>query len=90
METLSEHRNGGSVSERHQLEPKVSVTIGECRELTRGRHSVADIKKKGEIPLAFELDEVICGKLTPLPDDGFVELKGGEMFVGHPRSSCSS
>jgi hypothetical protein len=58
--------------------------------IERGRHSVAQIKTLGHVALADELEQVIDGKLHPLPDDGSIEIKGGEVFVSHPRSGGSS
>jgi len=63
---------------------------GKPYPIDRGRESVVDIKHVGQVPLADELEQVIDGKLTPLPDDGAVVIKGGEVFVSHPRSGGSS
>jgi hypothetical protein len=38
----------------------------------------------------FDLDEVVDGKLVPLPDDGHVVIKGEEVFLSHPKSGHSS
>jgi len=40
--------------------------------------------------LADELEQLIEGKLTPLPDDGAITIKGGEVFMSHVRSGGSS
>jgi ethanolamine utilization protein EutQ (cupin superfamily) len=42
------------------------------------------------VPQADELEQVIDGKLTPLPDGGAVTIKGGEVFMSHVRSGGSS
>ncbi len=63
---------------------------GKPYSIHRGHQTVVAIKTLGGIPLAYELEEVVAGKLTPLPDDGAVVIKGGEQFVGHPRSAGSS
>ena len=69
----------------------VHVTInGVTKLIHRGRQTVAEIKKVGDIPAADELEQVIDGKLTPLPDDGAVTIKGGEIFMSHVRSGGSS
>jgi hypothetical protein len=69
----------------------VSVTINDVpKDVHRGRQTVADIKKLGSVPLADELGQVIEGKLTPLADAGSVTIKGGEVFVSHPKDSSSS
>lgn len=56
----------------------------------RGRQSVADIKRAGNVPLADVLVQDIEGKLTDLPDDGSVTIKPGLRFISHPRSGGSS
>jgi hypothetical protein len=71
--------------------PIVKITINsKPKEIHRGRNTVAEIKKLGDVPAADELEQVIGGKLTPLPDDGAVTIKGGEVFISHPRDSGSS
>lgn len=71
--------------------PEVHITInGVPRLIHRGRRTVVEIKKLGEVPLADELEQLIDGKLTPLPDDGTVTIKGKEVFVSHVRSGGSS
>lgn len=69
----------------------VTITIdGVDKEIHRGRYTVVELKNLGGIPLAYDLEQVIDGKLVPLPDDGAVTIKGGEKFVGHPKDSGSS
>lgn len=71
--------------------PEVKISInGASKQIRRGRHTVVEIKKLGEVPLADELEQLIEGKLTPLPDDGAVTIKGAEVFMSHPRSGGSS
>ena len=48
------------------------------------------IKTLGGVPAAYDLEQVIDGKLVPLPDDSAVTLKGGEVFVSHPKDASSS
>lgn len=59
-------------------------------QISRGKHTVAEIKKLGGIPAAHELEELIDGKLTPLADDASVLIKGCEKFFGHVRDGSSS
>jgi hypothetical protein len=69
----------------------VEITInGGPFQIARGRHSVAEIKALGNVPPADDLEQVIDGQLTPLPDDGHVVIRGGEVFVSHPKSGCAS
>jgi len=71
--------------------PLVTITINsKPKEIHRGHQTVAAIKALGGVPAADELEQVIQGKLTPLSDDGAVTLKGGEVFISHPRDSGSS
>jgi hypothetical protein len=71
--------------------PEVHITINAVsRVIHRGRRTVVEIKTLGEVPLADELEQSVDGKLTPLPDDGAVTIKGGEVFVSHVRSGGSS
>ena len=71
--------------------PEVKITINTTtKTIHRGRHTVVEIKKLGDVPLADELEQLIDGKLKPLPDDGAVTIKGGEIFMSHVRSGGSS
>jgi len=71
--------------------PEVHITINGVSKLShRGRRSVVEIKTVGGVALADELEQVIDGKLTPLPDEGSVTIKGGEVFMSHVRSGGSS
>lgn len=69
----------------------VSITINDTeRSIHRGRQTVVEIKKVGEVPLNHELEQIIKGKITPLDDNGFVVIKGGEIFISHPKDGGSS
>lgn len=71
--------------------PEVHITINGIEKLIhRGHQTVEAIKKLGGVPLADELEQVINKKLVPLPDDGAVTIKGGEVFMSHVRSGGSS
>jgi hypothetical protein len=71
--------------------PEVHITVNTTsRVIHRGRRTVVEIKTVGQVPLAEELEQVIDGKLTPLPDDGSVVIKGGEVFMSHVRDGGSS
>lgn len=71
--------------------PMVRVTIDNNPvEIHRGRQTVVEIKKIGGVPVADELEQLIDGKLNPLPDDGAVTIKGGEIFISHVRDGQSA
>ncbi len=77
--------------ERPQTAPIVTIQVdNKPYQIHRGRQSVSEIKRIAGVPQAFELEEVVGGKLVPLPDDGSVTLKGGEVFVSHPKDSGAS
>jgi hypothetical protein len=74
-------------------ETKVEVTItidNKQFQIHRGDHPVAQLKQLAGIPAAYELEEIVQGKLVPLRDDQHVVIKGGEHFVSHPRAGASS
>jgi hypothetical protein len=80
---------GGDRNEQHG--PDVPITVdGVVRQIHRGHETVAEIKRVGGVAAAKELEQVIDGKLNPLPDDGAVTIKGGEVFISHVRDSKSS
>ena len=78
----TEHPHGG---------PNVPITVnGQTYEIHRGHQTVVAIKQVAQVPLAHDLEQVVDGVLKPLPDDGAVTLKGGEVFVSHPKDAASS
>jgi len=69
----------------------VSIAVNNVQyEIHRGRQTVAAIKTAGQVPLADDLEQIVDNKLVRLPDEGAVTIKGGEMFVSHPKDSASS
>jgi hypothetical protein len=91
METTAEQVREGRDGHEPERGPTVTITINNVpRTIHRGRQTVAAIKEVGGVPLAEDLDQVIHGKLTPLPDDGAVTIKGGEEFVSHVKDGGSS
>lgn len=88
LEETQEHK-----SERPHPEPgpEVKITINTAvKTIHRGHQTVVEIKKLGDVPSADELEQLIDGKLKPLPDDGAVTIKGGEVFMSHVRSGGSA
>ena len=78
-------------SKKHGEDRFVSIKVNNVeRTITRGKHTVAEIKKVGEVPLAHELEELIDGKLTPLDDNAIVLIKGCEQFFSHVRDGSSA
>ena len=92
MGNESDTKNDQKGEPNHPNEgPNVTITVnGPSYTIHRGRRTVAEIKQVAGVPLAHDLEQVIDGVLTPLPDDGSVVLKGGEAFVSHPKDAGSS
>ncbi|HSR88796.1 MAG TPA: hypothetical protein VLK22_00140 [Candidatus Udaeobacter sp.] len=71
--------------------PIVEITINNTHySIERGNYSVEQIKNLGHVPLADDLLEILDKKLKTLNDNAHVEIKGGEVFVSHPKGSASS
>lgn len=71
--------------------PLVTITINNAQKpIHRGRQTVAAIKEAGGVPQADDLDQLVDGVLTNLPDDGAVTIKGGEVFVSHVKDGGSA
>jgi hypothetical protein len=69
----------------------VNITIDDKPwTVHRGHLTVAELKTLAGIPLAYDLDRIIDGKFEPLPDDGGVTIKGGEIFISHVKDGSSS
>ena len=68
-----------------------NITINDTeRSIHRGRQTVVEIKKVGEVPLNHELEQIIDGKFIPLADNGSIVIKGGEVFVSHIKDGGSA
>ena len=71
--------------------PDVIITIDNKNyTVHRGNTTVGELKRLAGIPAAYELEEIVDGKLVPLNDDQHVVIKGGERFVSHPRAGSAS
>jgi hypothetical protein len=71
--------------------PDVIITIDNKNyTVHRGNTTVGELKQLAGIPAAYELEEIVDGKLIPLNDDQHVVIKGGERFVSHPRAGAAS
>jgi hypothetical protein len=74
-----------------QTGAEVTITIDNKNfTVHRGSQTVAELKQLAGIPAAYELEEIVDGKLVPLNDNQRVVIKGGERFVSHPRAGASS
>lgn len=87
--------NEEHIQEHNEKEHEIGVFVGitvdnEVVNIHRGRQSAAEIKNAAEIPLAYELAQVIEKRLISLPDDGFVTIKGGEQFISYPKTGAAS
>ncbi|MGH2666195.1 multiubiquitin domain-containing protein [Flavobacterium sp.] len=78
-------------SHKHEVPRLVEIHINDKPYLiSRGKHSVVEIKNLGGVPTAHELEELINGKLTPLADNSSVLIKGCEKFFSHVKDGSSS
>jgi hypothetical protein len=69
----------------------VEITVnGVDVDIHRGHQTVVQIKTAGKVPLADELAQQVDKRLVPLADGAAVTIKGGEVFVSHPKDSASS
>jgi uncharacterized ubiquitin-like protein YukD len=72
-------------------EEYVTIHIDQTEYKTKaGKHSVAELKAMANIPLAYELEQLINGELIPLDDNAIIDINGCEIFFGHPRTGSSS
>lgn len=77
--------------EHPQTGQTVGITINnKPHTIHRGHQTVSHIKDVGGVPQGFDLDQIIDGKLVPLPDNGAVTIKGGEKFLSRPKDSAAS
>lgn len=86
---IAETKGAEAPSDHGRDQVNISVN-GQTVQIHRGRRSVAEIKEAGHVPAADDLEQIINGQMTLLPDDGHVVIRGQEVFVSHPKSTSSS
>jgi len=70
---------------------EVTITVdGKPVHIGRGKEPVSVIKKLGGVPAANQLDQDVNGVLTPIDQNGSVDIRGGEVFVSYPATGSSS
>jgi ABC-type Zn2+ transport system, periplasmic component/surface adhesin len=85
-----DHGHGGEHHHDHDHD-FVTITVdGHPYKIHRGNHTVTEIKEVGKVLPADELNQIIDGKIVPLPNDGSVVIKGDEVFVSNRPSGGSS
>ena len=83
--------NDASKDKGHEQGPLVTITVDtKPYKIHRGHQTVVAIKTLAGVPLAYELEQLTDGKLAPLPDDGALTIKGGEVFLSHPKDGGAS
>lgn len=69
----------------------VSVTIdGRQVQVPYGNVTVVGLKEMLDVPPEKDMDEIKNSKLHPLNEKGHFEVKGGEVFISHPKAGMSS
>jgi hypothetical protein len=80
--------------EIHEHKPEhelVTITInGTEYKIHRGVYTVQQLKDIAKILAADELNQIVNGNITPLPNNHPIEIKGGEIFVSNVPSGGSS
>lgn len=84
-------KNESEKEHDNQTGPNVTISIdNKDYKVHRGNITVAALKQLAGISAAYELEEIVDGKLIPLGDEQHTVIKGGERFVSHPRAGASS
>lgn len=80
------------IEEFYSVSPKlVEIKINDkSYRIKPGKYSVTELKKIGHVDAGDVLEQVVDGKLTPLPDNASVLIKGCEVFFSHKPDGTSS
>ncbi len=77
--------------ERRHRHHEVVVTVDRApHTVPAGRYEVEKFKILVGVPADRELDILCDGTFKPLDDKGHIEICGGEVFISHVRTGCSS
>ncbi|MBL7836737.1 MAG: multiubiquitin domain-containing protein [Bacteroidetes bacterium] len=72
---------------------KVVITIdGEEYKVKSGNTAVSELRKRADVKPNYDLFQVINGQMAPNPLDnsGFVDIKGGEVFISCVKGGKSA
>jgi hypothetical protein len=78
--------NGGG----HDAKTVTIIVNSTPKTLPKGKHLVSDLKRLVGIPADYEMDQMIHGVFTSLPDTDEIHIKDGDQFIGHVRTGGSS
>ncbi len=87
------HLHHHGVGHHHHIHARRKVEIkinGKPRWTHKGQNSVQHLRSIGLVPADEILAEFKDGKYVDLPDNGHVEICGGEIFASHVKSGGSS
>lgn len=59
-------------------------------EIARGKYTGAELKKIGNVPSEYDLEQIVKGQIKPIGDSVIVLIKGEEEFISHPKDGQSS
>jgi uncharacterized protein YegP (UPF0339 family) len=80
-----------STIKHHEDDTNVTITIkGKPYRICKGAQSVTDIKRLGDIPVGHILLLIEGTKITRLPEDKKVIIRGGEVFDSTPPNGSNS
>lgn len=59
-------------------------------DIDSGNYSGTELKTIGNVPLEYELEQIVKGQFIPMEDNKTVIIKGEEEFISHPKDGQSS
>ena len=85
------HQHEEELVEKEEEKHLAHIQIdGKNLEISKGKHTVAQLKKLGGVADAYVLLEEVDGRLVPLDDNATLTIKGCEVFESMPQSGGSS
>ena len=83
--------NMSSETDKERTKKQVKIDVDNHPDhVAPGTYVVSPFKELIKVPADKDLDEVIDGTLTPLDDNAYVTIQGGEVFFSHVRRGGSS
>ncbi len=79
------------MNDKDKEKKKVKIDVDtHPRHVAAGDYVVSILKSLVDVPADKDLDQVVDGNLTTLPDEATVTIRGGEVFFSHVRRGGSS
>ena len=86
-----QHEGHDHGREHKECEPHVSIVVdNKSVYLHHGHYELDVVRQLAKVPASDDLDQLVGTELVAVSNDKPIEIRGGEIFISHPKSGASS